>query len=85
MKIGGHCTLEEIHSADLEKFAAEIEIRAPFVRRRMNEIASAILERSSGVMSGLRLRPERRAIAEMIKDGILRRADLVLSHLESRV
>ena len=46
MRIGGRRTLEELGPADLEQFAKDIEIRAPFVRRRMAEIANVIVQQS---------------------------------------
>jgi len=83
MKIGRRRTLEELHPADLGKFAADIEIRAPFVRRRLTEIAGAIVARSDDVLLSLDLPPRRRNIAEKIEEVVLERADLVLSRFRT--
>ncbi len=83
MKIGGRRTLEEIYSADLDKFAKDIEIRAPFVRKRMGEIANAIMNKTDGVASALALTSGRRSILQTISDAIIKRSTSVLSRLES--
>jgi len=81
MKIGGCRTLEEIYPADLDKFAKDIEIRAPFVRRRMGEIAEAIIEQSASVVSTLELPPARHTLLHSISNTVAGRAKLLLQRL----
>lgn len=83
MKIGGCRTLEELYPADLEKFAKDIEIRAPFIHRRMGEIAEAIMDQSDGIVSFLALPSDRRTLAHSIRDNIVGRAQLILSRLKT--
>jgi len=83
MKIGGRRTLEEIYPADLDKFARGIEIRAPFVRRRMGEIAEAVIEQSDSVMAALALPRNRRQLLHKICDTVTSRASLVLERLRA--
>ncbi|WP_300998114.1 HipA domain-containing protein [Hyphomonas sp.] len=83
MKIGGRRTLEEIYPADLDKFARDIEIRAPFVRRRMGEIAEAVIEQSDGVAAALVLASDRRQLLNEICDTVAGRAKLLLDRLKS--
>ena len=83
MKIGGRRTLEEIYPANLEKFAKDIEIRAPFVRKRMGEIAEAIMEQSDGVVSALAVPPDRRALLHETCDTVVGRAQLLLDRLKT--
>ncbi len=59
MKFGGRRTFEELYPADLEKFARDIEVRAPFMRRRMAEIAEAILKQCDGVLYALDVSADR--------------------------
>lgn len=82
MKIGGRRTLEEIYPPDLEKFATDIEIRAPFVRRRMGEIAEAVLEQSQSVMAALALPSDRQTLLREICDIVIARAKLLLDRLK---
>jgi serine/threonine-protein kinase HipA len=81
MKIGGRRTLEEIYPADLDKFAKDIEIRAPFVRKRMREIAEAIIEQSDGVAAALKLPNDRRQRLNEICDNVRGRAKSLLDRL----
>lgn len=81
MKIGGRRTLEEIYPADLDKFAKDIEIRAPFIRKRMVEVAEAVIEQSDGVMSALDLPPDRQSVVHSIRHSIVGRAQLLLDRL----
>ena len=81
MKIGGRRTLEEIYPADLDKFAKDIEIRAPFVRKRMGEIAEAIIEKSDGVAGALVLPNDRRQRLNEICDSVAGRAKSLLERL----
>jgi len=83
MKIGGRRTLEEIYPADLDKFAKDIEIRAPFVRRRMGEVAEAILEQSGSVVSTLELPPARHTQINSICDTVTGRAKSLLERLRA--
>ncbi len=83
MKIGRRRTLEEIYPTDLDKFAKNIEIRAPFVRKRMEEIAGAIVEKSESVASALALPSDRRPMLHEIRDTITGRAHLLLSRLNT--
>lgn len=78
MKIGGRRTLEELHSADLAKFAKEIEIRAPFVRKRLKEIAAMVLEQADVTLSGLQLSRERELIAQQFVSVIKSRASIAI-------
>ncbi|MCY4286984.1 MAG: hypothetical protein OXC63_00090, partial [Aestuariivita sp.] len=82
MKIGKARTLEDLHSGDLEKFAKDIEIRAPFVRRRMTELANGIVEKSEEVISSLALPSHRLALARSISNNIVDRARLILRRLK---
>ncbi|MEZ6002064.1 type II toxin-antitoxin system HipA family toxin [Hyphomonas sp.] len=83
MKIGGRRTLEEIYSADLDKFAKDIEIRAPFVRKRMGEIAEAIIGQSDGVAVALVLPNDRQQRLNEICAIVTERAKLLLDRFES--
>ncbi len=80
---GGRRTLEELYPADLEKFAKDIEVRAPFVRRRMAEIAEAIVEQCDGVLYELDLSADRQKVVYSITDDIIERTQLILSRLKS--
>lgn len=81
MKIGGRRTLEEIYPADLDKFAKDIEIRAPFVRRRIREIAEAIIEESGSVVSTLALPSDRQTRLHEISGAVIGRAKLLRDRL----
>ena len=83
MKIGGRRVLEEVYPADLEKFAKDIQVRAPFIRKRTGEIAGAIVERSGGVVSTLALPSDRQTVLHEIRDTIVGRAQLLLSRLKT--
>jgi serine/threonine-protein kinase HipA len=83
MKIGGRRTLEEIYPADLDKFAKDIEIRAPFVRRRIGEIAETIIEQSGRVVSTLALPPARHTLMHSICDTVTGRAKLLLERVRA--
>ncbi len=75
MKIGGRRKLEELYPADFDKFAKDIEIRAPFIRRRMNEIATAVLENADATLACLDLPEERGSVAETYSELIKERAE----------
>ncbi len=82
MKIGGRRTLEEIYPADLDKFARDVEIRAPFVRRRMGEIAENVIEQSNSVSAELALPSDRRTQLNDIRDTVTGRAKFLLDRLK---
>ncbi|MCY3983166.1 MAG: hypothetical protein OXE85_04540 [Roseovarius sp.] len=75
--------LEELYPADLEKFAKEIKIRAPFIRKRVDEITHAIVEKCDGVASTLLLPSGRQRVLQVVCDMIVRQAQLILSRLGS--
>ena len=75
MKIGGCRTLGEIRPAYLEKFARDIEIRAPFIRKRLGEIAEAIIEKADATLDAIALPEERQATAEAYSILIQKRAN----------
>ncbi|MCY3996541.1 MAG: type II toxin-antitoxin system HipA family toxin [Rhodobacter sp.] len=75
MKIGGCRTLGEIRPAHLEKFARDIEIRAPFIRKRLGEIAEAIIEKADATLDAIALPEERQATAEAYSILIQKRAN----------
>jgi serine/threonine-protein kinase HipA len=83
MKIGRSRTLEDLQPEDLDNFAQDIEIRAPFVRRRFRDIARAICDSADDVLAGLGLPADRHAIAETIREAVVRRAHLILGRLEA--
>ncbi len=82
MKFGGRRTVEELYPADLEKFARDIEVRAPFVRRRMAEIAEAILKQCDGVLNALDVSADRQKVVYSITDNIIERSQLILRRLK---
>lgn len=81
MKMGGSRTLEELQPGDIDKFAQDIEIRAPFVRRRFHEIARAVCDSAEDVLAGLELPAGRYGIAEIIKEAVVGRAHLILGRV----
>ena len=83
MKIGKRRTLEAIYPLSIEKFAKEIEIRPPFVRRRMIMIANAIQEQADNVLSNMRLSPDQHKLAKTVRDVILKRADIIMNRFRS--
>lgn len=82
MKIGGRRTLEEVYPADLDKFARDAEIRAPFVRRRMGEIAEGVIEQSNSVSAELALPSDRRTLLNDIRDTVTGRAKFLFDRLK---
>jgi len=46
MKIARRSTLDEIQSSTWTSFAEEVGLAAPFVRRRVTELAAAVLAKS---------------------------------------
>mgnify|MGYP001791225496 FL=1 len=85
MKFGGRRTLEEMYPADIIIFAKEIEIRAPFVRRRMYELAEAILDKAGMALEGLELSKDRAKIAGAYVDTIKARAEATRKMIPSRL
>ena len=85
MKFGGQRTLEEMYPADIIIFAKEIEIRAPFVRRRMYELAEAILDKAGMALEGLELSKDRAKIAGAYVDTIKARAEATQKMIPSRL
>ena len=83
MKVGGRRTLEEIYPADLVKFANDVEIRAPFVRKRMVEIAEGVIDQSDIVLADLALPSDRQTLLDEIRDTIIRRTRLLLRQLRA--
>ena len=49
MKIAKCATLEEIDESTWPKFAADVGLAAPFVRKRVRELSSAVADSASGV------------------------------------
>ena len=81
MKIGGRSTLEELHAGDIDKFARDIKIRAPFIRQRLGEIANSILEQADEALSSLKLPNDRVVFATRFCNCIKGRARAVLKML----
>jgi Uncharacterized protein related to capsule biosynthesis enzymes len=82
MKIGRRRTLEEMYPADFDKFAGDIEIRAPFIRRRMKEMAEAVMGSTDVVVSTLALPPNRQGLMQEICNIITSRAKFLLDRLD---
>ena len=55
MRIGGRRTLEELRRGDWDRFARTTGIAAPFVRRRVRELADRAQENAGSVAAGLSL------------------------------
>ena len=53
MKIAGRATIEEVGDTTWAKFAADVGLGAPFVRRRVREMAETILARAAQVAESL--------------------------------
>lgn len=81
MKIGNKSTLDELYGADWINFAEDISMRAPFVRRRVSQIAHAIIASAETALDDLDLSDDRRQIAKSYKDRIEMRAKLCLTRL----
>jgi len=78
MKIAKRRTLEEVFPEDWNKFASEIEMRPPYVRRRVSEIAQAIAETVDAALASLALPQKRNALAKTYADMIKARTSSVL-------
>lgn len=83
MKIGRRRKLEELHPADFDKFARDIEIRAPFVRRRVNEIATSVLNESDAALVSLDFSEARTLVATSYVDTIKARAEAIRTMLSA--
>ncbi len=81
MKVAKRRTLEEIHHADWSKFAEDIGMRAPFVRRRVSERAVAISDKLESALDALDLTQDRYEIAAGYFEAIQARAKYVLASL----
>ncbi len=79
MKVAKRRTLEEIHPADWSKFAEDIGMRPPFVRRRVKEIAVAISDNLESALNTLDLTQDRYEIAAGYLKAIQARAKYVLA------
>lgn len=53
MKIAGRDTLQELRTDDWNRFAKSAGVSAPFVRRRVRELAGLALERSGSAAEEL--------------------------------
>lgn len=81
MKIAKRRTLEDITATDWAKFASEIEMRPPYVRRRVGEMAQTIVESIDTVLASLALPKDRNILAKIYADMIRDRASSVLETL----
>lgn len=82
MKVAKRRTLDEISAADWSKFADEIEMRPPYVRRRVGEIAEVIAGSLDKSLSSLSLPEDRNALARGYAETIRARASSVLESLK---
>ena len=82
MKIAKRRTLDEIGAADWSKFASEIEMRPPYVKRRVGEIAQAILDKVETSLQALALPEDRARFAMGYANTIKMRASNVLETLK---
>ena len=82
MKIAKRRTLDEIGAADWSKFASEIEMRPPYVKRRVGEIAQAILDKVETSLQALALPEDRVRFAIGYANTIKMRASNVLETLK---
>ena len=82
MKIAKRRTLDEIGAADWSKFADEIEMRPPYVKRRVGEIAQAILDKVETSLEALALPEDRARFAMGYASTIKMRASNVLETLK---
>lgn len=81
MKIAKRRTLEDINAADWSKFAEDIGMRAPFVKRRVKEIAEAISSNLESTLVSLELVDDRLKIAKSYADTIKGRVALITMEL----
>jgi len=80
MKIAKRRTLDEIYPADWSKFAEDIGMRPPFVRKRVQDIAAAITMKIDSTIQDLALPDDRRAFAQAYGNAIKQRAISVQSN-----
>ena len=83
MKMGGRKTLESLRPEDIDKFAEEVTIRAPFVHKRMGEMAESIVAKANDVQRSLGVPEAREDFVESVKAHILERAHQVLDLLRN--
>ena len=82
MKIAKRRTLSEIGAADWSKFSDEIGMRPPYVKRRVSEIAQAILDKVETSLQALALPEDRARFAMGYASTIKTRASNVLETLK---
>ena len=82
MKIAKRRTLDEIGAADWSKFADEIEMRPPYVKRRVGEIAQAIFDKVETSLEALALPEDRARFAMDYANTIKMRTSNVLETLK---
>jgi serine/threonine-protein kinase HipA len=82
MKIAKRRTLDEISADDWSKFAEDIEMRPPYVKRRVSEIAQAILEKVGTSLEALALPEDRARLATSYANTLKSRASSVLEALK---
>ena len=75
MKIAKSATLEEIDESTWSNFAADVGLAAPFVRKRVKELASAVADSASSVAAHI-------AIPGLSEADLTRCADLVAGRAE---
>ncbi len=83
MRIGGRRTLEEINPSDWTKFAGEIEMRPPFVRKRVQDTSAAILAHADNTLEDPAFAGDREMLASACADAIKDRATKVLKGMAS--
>lgn len=81
MKIAKRRTLDEIYPAEWSKFAEDIGMSPPFVRKRVQDIASAITVKMDSTVQDLALANDRRAFAQAYGNAIKERAGMVQDSL----
>lgn len=76
MRIAKRATLEEIGSTTWPEFAADVGLGAPFVRRRVVELAEAVMAQARGVA-------ERPALIGLDRNALTNYSTLLVSRAES--
>lgn len=76
MRIAKRATLEEISSTTWPEFAADVGLGAPFVRRRVVELAEAVIAQARGVA-------ERPALIGLDRNALTNYSTLLVSRAES--
>ena len=82
MKIAKRRTLNEIGAADWSKFAEDIEMRPPYVMRRVSKIAQAVLDHLGTSLAALALPEHRNRIVTHYANTLKSRASSVLKSLK---